>query len=272
MSMEIAIPTHRRAKTLVDKTLALLKRTGADMSTVTLFVSDEKDLEDYTHIPLKIVLTGARNVVEKFNYIHNFYPVGTEVVVLEDDIEDLVYGEGTNEKQEFTDFPMMCQIGFSHIKGGGIWGVVPHHNTFFMKKRVKDDFCLVVAHCFGFISTQDERLMVTQLTKSDYERSILYYIMYGRTVRIDFVGVKTKSYTAEGGMQSDYTQIKRYAIEKECCTYLVKRYPHLVQKNVKKTESSMFPELTLKRNGYTASQLQKAQRAMDLDNNYQKVW
>jgi hypothetical protein len=239
---------------------------------VDVFISDENDLAAYSHIKCNKIITGSHNVVEKFNYIHYHYPVGEKVVVIEDDIEELVFGYGENVKTRFTDLHTLIEKAFSHIPFGGIWGVVPHHNAFFMKNRVTDDFKLVVAHLFGFVSTQDKRLAVTQIGKSDYERTILYYIMYGRTVRMDMVGVKTNSYNAQGGMQSDMNEMARFVKERESVNYLTEKYPHLCKKNSKKSQTSKFDELTLIRNNYSTKKLQQIQRIIDGKLGHKALW
>lgn len=270
--MRIAIPSHRRAKTLENKTLKMLSENGIDFSLVDVFISDENDAAEYEGIKCNKIITGSHNVVEKFNYIHFHYPVGEKVVVIEDDIEELVFGYGENVKTKFTELASLIEKGFENIPFGGIWGVVPHHNAFFMKNRVTDDFKLVVAHLFGFVSTRDSRLAVTQIGKSDYERTILYYIMYGRTVRMDMVGVKTNSYVADGGMQSDMNGMARFVKERESVKYLTTKYPHLCKKNVKKSETSKFDEITLLRNTYSPRKLQEAQRIIDAKIGHQTVW
>jgi hypothetical protein len=270
--MRIAIPSHRRAQTLQNKTLAMLKENGIDASLVDVFISDETDSQAYAEIPCNKIVTGSSNVVEKFNFIHFHYPVGEKVVVIEDDIEELVFGYGENVKTKFTKLTSLIDKGFENIPFGGIWGVVPHHNAFFMKNRVTDDLKLVVAHLFGYVSTRDPRLAVTQIGKSDYERTILYYILFGRTVRMDMVGVKTRSYEAAGGMQSDLDGMARFAKEKHAVRYLTQKYPHLCKKNAKKSETSKFDEITLLRNSYSPKKLQEAQRIIDAKIGHTTVW
>ena len=270
--MRIAIPSHRRSKLLKEKTLKVLMENKIPFDMVDIHLSDDGDSAEYADIQINKIVTGSKNVTEKFNSIHNYYPAGTQVVVMEDDIEELVFGYGENVKTKFTNLLELCERGFSEIPFGGIWGIVPHHNAFFMKNRSTDDFKLVVAHLFGFISTRDKRLEVTQIGKSDYERTILYYILYGRTVRLDMVGVKTNSYVSEGGMQSDLNGMARFVKERESVKYLSTRYPHLCKKNDKKSETSKFDELSFIRNSYSQKKLQEAQRRIDEKLGYKRIW
>ena len=271
--MNIAIASHRRSKIFEEKTLSFLLRTGVKRESITVFVSDQQDVDDYSFLKIKIINTNAKNIKEKFNFIHFYYDIGEEVVALEDDIEDIVSGSGTNEKGEVKDFYDICKKGFSHIPMGGIWGIVPHHNTFFFNPKVTQELKIVAAYVFGFISTKDPRLSVTQESKHDYERTILYYIRYGETIRLDFAGVKTNNYKNAGGLNFDYGgNVKRYQKEKEACIYLVKKYPHLIKMNVKKSLTSEYPELSLIKNSYSSKQLQLAQRKIDEKNGNTSIW
>lgn len=245
MKYRIAIPSHRRAGILKEKTLSFLGRASLGDAEVKVFCSDEQDVSDYAGIDAELVLAKSANVAEKFNFIHRYYPKGERVFVMEDDVE-LIAGVG-NKKATLTDLETLVALGFENIGRGGLFGVAPHDNSFFFSGRVKDGLMLVVAHAFGFVSTNDPRLEVSQICKSDYERTCLYFEKYGRVVRVDTVGVRTKSYTQSGGMQSDMGTDGRRDCEAAACAYLCKRFPYLLSLNKKK--KSIFEELRFRRMG-----------------------
>ena len=256
MSYHIAIPSHRRWEIFKEKTLAYLQRTNVDMARVTVFLSDSEDMQAYNDCPIsvKCVETGAKNVTEKFNAIHDFYEKGEEVFVMEDDIS-LILGLGGNEKMELHDLHQLITKGFERIPLGGLWGLAPHDNSFFFSMKEKEGLMLVVAHAFGFVSTQNPELAVTQIAKSDYERTLRYFVKYGSVHRLDWVGAKTKSYTQKGGMQSDHSREERYAHERDAVDYMCKMWPHFVSENVKK--KSIFPELNLSRKAFTPTDIRR---------------
>ncbi len=253
MKFSIAIPSHRRADRLKE-TLDWLSTTTVleAAKEVRIFLSDRRDRIDYEKMRkesghlIDLEVTGAHNVTEKFNAIHMHYPKGTKVFVLEDDVTVVVPNERQRPRpmqdEELLD---LIVLGFTTVGRGGLWGVVPHSNPYYFGGRVTTSLKLVVAHAFGFVSTQDPRLKVTQIGKSDYERTILYYIRYGRVTRVDTAGCLTKSYTAKGGIQSDLTREDRHAAELASCDYLVRRYGHLIKHNTKK--KSLFAELRFAR-------------------------
>lgn len=240
MHYKIAVVSHRRPHILARLTYKMLKESTVAMEDVTLFLSDEQDAREYAIVPLPQVITASANVRDKFNFVHGFYPKGTRVLVLEDDITLI-----DKSNAALRDINAMAEIGFSSIGEYGIWGIAPHANTFYFSGKVTHTLKLVVAHCFGYVATNDPALAVTQLSKTDYERTLLYFQRYGCVTRLDMYGVKTKSYTQEGGMQSDYTLEARHIVEQTACDYLVKRFDGLVAAN--KTKQSLHPELRLAR-------------------------
>lgn len=240
----IAVPSHRRSEMFKSKTLAYLQQTNVDMSRVDVFLSDEQDAEEYGDLPANVLVTQAKDVTEKFNFIHYNYPKGTNVFVMEDDVE-LIEGLGGNEKRVLQDLDAMVSRGFEEIPLGGLWGVAPHSNAFFFSGKVKHGLMLVVAHAFGFVSTHDDYLAVTQRGKSDYERTCRYFVKYGEVIRLDSYGCKTNSYTQVGGMQSQHSRSERAAFEQAACDYLVASFPALINHNPKK--KSLFAELRFNR-------------------------
>lgn len=247
----IAIPSYRRRQLLIEKTLAYLQRTDVDMAKVHVFVSDVEDRIDYNahlaELGVQVVYPReSKNIVEKFNLIHDHFPAGTKVLVMEDDIDTLIRKTGKNSVAPFLELTKLMKAGFDHCAANGtaLWGVAPHANPFYMKAEISSSFKFVVANAYGFISTGNAVLRITQHAKSDYERSILYFLEYGAIVRINHVGVVTKNYKNPGGLQHADYHHNRLGHEQMACTYLTARYPHLVVRNEGKP--SMYPELKLR--------------------------
>lgn len=261
MDYVIAIPSHRRPELIWERTLNYLSETNVDASRVHLFLSDAVDLRTYdvqSEIK-KVLCNGAKNATDKFNSIHNYFNTGVPVFVMEDDITCLCYRDenAKPQRQWVRDLDGLIRDSFDLCDGWGIWGVNPHDSTHYTmmytpegaKKengrqyRYSNKMNLIVAHAFGFISTRDPALAVSEPSKTDYERSCLYYTKYGRVLRRMDIGVSTKSYINEGGMQSNHTREERYALEEKACDSLVHRFPELVDYNFHK--ESIYPELRI---------------------------
>lgn len=246
MGIHLAVLSHRRAEIFERETLAYLMGTDWPPGEVDLFLSDKEDESAYWDVPCRKIITHCRTVREKFNFIHNHYPVGERVFVMEDDVR-LVRGlaRGRNDKLLLNSLVEFVQHGFAETPHGGLWGIAPHDNAFYFSHRITRTLKLIVAHAFGFVSTHDNELEVHCETKTDYERTCRYFIRYGEVVRLDWVGVKTRSYTQPGGMQATHSRGERAQMEQEACEWLVRKFPALLRHNPRK--NSVFAELSFKK-------------------------
>lgn len=243
-----AIPSYRREGLIQTHTLKMLHENGVATKDIFIFVSDIGEYKRYRSAlgeRFDLINTDSRNIVQKFNSVHNYFPEGTRVVFIEDDISELKRKIGENKLGPFDSLESMAEYSFekcAEVKTN-LWGISSNANPFYMDDRVAVGFKFVVANLFGFISTKDKFLEVSQICKSDYERTLLYYVKYGCIVRNDGVCAITKNYKNEGGLQ---TLSDRGQKEKESCEALVKRFPHLVEINEKKSKISKYMELKLK--------------------------
>ncbi len=259
MEYVVAIPSHRRSVIFAKRTLKYLRTTNLDLDKITLFLSDEEDTEAYEMWDLRTVIAPGKNATDKFNAIHYHYPVGTRVFVMEDDIHNLCYRDdhGTPKRTWVSDLDGMIVESFHELEGG-LWGINPSDSTHYTtmwtelsptkpdgkKFQFSRKLNIIVAHAFGFVSTQDSELAVSEASKTDYERSCLYFERYGEVLRRFDVGVKTKSYVNDGGMQSDHTRKERRELEDKACDNLVARFPELLDHNFNK--ESIFSELRIR--------------------------
>jgi hypothetical protein len=251
-SVKIAIPSHRRRQIIETMTLPMLRAQGVNMADVYVFVSDETDAKDYASLPKAWGLNLVYNrelpdIVEKFNYIHYYFERGQRVIFVEDDIEELAIKIGENELAKFTKLMGLAESMFETCAKHRtkLWGISSNANPFYMKNNLAHGFKFVVANLFGFVSTKDPFLAISQHCKSDYERTLLYFVKFGGICRMDGVCAITRNYKNAGGLQEMKDQ--RAHLEREACRHLVKRFPHLVEINSKKSEKSMYMELRLRR-------------------------
>jgi hypothetical protein len=246
-----------------EKTLAMLANNGVKKSEIDIFLSDDLDRHDYADLKgYNLVDSGhITNIVDKFNAIHNYYEPGTQVVFVEDDIDRLAFVSGYNKLKEFRELPKLAQACFEQceIAKTKLWGISSNANPFYMKLQMAVGFKFVVANLFGFVATSDQFLQVSQVCKNDYERTMLYFIKYGSVVRYDGVCAITKNYVNSGGLQS---LARRADLERKSCEALVKRFPHLVEINEKKSAISQYMELKLKK-AQAGSDYMAYQRILD---------
>jgi len=270
VSYVIAIPSHRRPTTILQYALAQLRASDV-RAEVHLFLSDERDADEYaasgaTNGCTVHVCNETRNATDKFNAIHDAFAAGTRVFVMEDDVRLIAGQRGQNKRSEPRSLEAAITAGFAAAENL-LWGVAPHDNAYFFDDQYTRTLKLVVAHAFGFTASGDPALRVTQASKTDYERTLLYWIRDGAVVRAPGLGVRAAaSYRLEGGMQSDHTHDARAQAEEASVAYLTRRYAHLCRR--KKKASSPFPEIAFKRPMRNVFDWAELQRVLDKANGY----
>jgi len=199
MDYFIVIPTYKRSKIVVNKTLSTLQRHKIDKNKINLFIVEE-DREDYEKIDKNLynqLIIGKKGVSQQREFITQFYPENTNIISLDDDIEEI-------DAQQDLDTFFKYAFTQCREKEAYIWGVYPVWNPFFRLKK-EDTTCLnlIVGVCYGFINRpllQSIKHEYTSDSKEDIERSIKYFINDGIVLRFNKVGIKTKYYGKEGGI------------------------------------------------------------------------
>lgn len=244
----IAIPSYKRAETLRDKTLALLKSLLIPAKKIHVFVATEEEkkvyettLEKGTYGHLIVAIPGMAKVR---NFITEHFPVGTPIVNIDDDIKGfLEYSSGAKRHEKpLTDFDGFVKKAFreANEKGFRLWGIYPVANGFFMKEGSTDDLKYIIGAFWGILNPGIKTLKMTIDDKEDYLRSIVMYLADGGVLRYNNVAPKTAYYKEPGGMQEERTK-DRVTKSAEA---LHKAYPDLTSLNA--TKKSGFLELRLK--------------------------
>ena len=233
---QIAIPSYKRHLQIKSKTLALLEKHNISTSKITIFVANKEEYDLYNYIlnyeyNIVIGVEGMKNIR---NFISDYYPYGENIMNLDDDLEDFcsIY-------DKLFDFDQWIRNGFEllHINQCSLFGIYPVPNKFFMKPLMRTDLRYIIGSCWGNIN---HKIKVSLDDKEDVERSILYYLRDGLILRFEDISVKTKYYTAKGGMQETRTKDR---IE-QSAKYLVNKYPLLC--SLKMSKKHKTHELKLK--------------------------
>jgi hypothetical protein len=246
LDYRIAIRSYRRAELCAAKTWAMLDRYGV-ASHATIFLSDYAELDDYRRElgPRPAIVEGAPGCGANGNAAAAWFPPGTRLLVIDDDLSDLLIRTGpqTLEPVGADGWAELVELGFG-AAAGGLWGVHPVANAFFHKFSISADLRLISGGFYGQTTRPDRRreLDVTVEEKEDYERSMRWYLADGRVTRLNWYAMKTKAYAGRGGMVEART-VERVAAT---CADLVARYPGMVElKKPKATRA--YPELRLRR-------------------------
>jgi hypothetical protein len=163
--MKIAIPSYKRAETLVKKTLKyLLGDCGVDEKCITVFVANQKEYEDYLkEIPkgIKIVI-GKETLRGQRNFMDFYYEINDRVLFFDDDVEGL-YKKVKSKTKLFTDLSSLYKIGFNECLKNktALFGVCAVNNGFYMDNKISTNLKYIVGCFYGQIITRDKRLSVT---------------------------------------------------------------------------------------------------------------
>lgn len=236
MKLKIAIPSYKRPEQIKKMSLALLEEAGIENSSIYIFVSNQKEYEDYSYLKDAsynlVYIKDLSNLQEKHNFIMDYFDVGERIVVMEDDIKCLKRKNG-NRVVKYTDFKKLVNDAWEHCDklGTKLWGVYPMANGMFMDESITSKLICIAGYLFGVEITKDPFLRCNTENKHDYERSILYYVKYGSLCRINYIAQYSSSFTNKGGLQAQHSNEERCKNEIKGNDYLVHRFPHLVKKH-----------------------------------------
>lgn len=208
MNYHLAIPSHRRAQMLGDKTLKFLRLSGAPQPTI--YVSDEQDLTDYRNLypELQIVLS-PKGVAATRNFVQDTQPFNQKIVFIDDDIEDVYHLDLSvvkPTKYKVRDFNALITEAFDCAKKAGttFWGTYPTDHTLCLKPYIRTNLCYINGSLFGVINS---RVSVKEDHGEDFERSLRYWVKEEKLCRLEFVGLLTKYYKNAGGLQETRNEI-----------------------------------------------------------------
>jgi hypothetical protein len=228
----VAIPSYKRQDVLSTKSLKTLIDGGVSPKKIHIFVANKEEHDNYEKVIPKgmygKIITGVIGITNQRKFILKYFPEGTEIVSIDDDVEGLYKAKGTVKLIQIKDVDGFFREAFQKLHKDKlyIWGIYPVRNPFFMKDKVTTDLKFIIGTMYGFINRHDSSLQPNSSIKEkeDYETSILYYLKDGGVVRYNNITIKTK-FHAEGGLGKTEG---RFQANKEAAAYLAKTYPDLV--------------------------------------------
>ena len=245
----VAIPSYKRAETLRDKTLQVLKEHKIPAERIHVFVATPEEKERYaatleagTYGKLIVAIPGMAAVR---NFITEHYPVGQQIVNMDDDIKGFLEYSETARRHEMPlrDLDKFIREAFavSAKTGFRLWGIYPVPNGFFMRAgEPTTDLKYIIGAFWGITNPGIDVLRVTIDDKEDYLRSLIMYVADGGVLRFRTVAPKTAYYKEAGGMQEERT-MNRVTKSAEA---LHKAFPDLTKLNA--TKKSGYLELRLR--------------------------
>jgi hypothetical protein len=247
----IAIPSYNRSDTIQTKTLAVLQQHNIEPSLIHIFVANKEQYDIYKEaIPQHLystIVIGLLGLKNQRNYINDYYPEGTHIVELDDDISSIVQlivkdkSRGSKSRKStkpvkpikfikpIINLDAFIQHAFKICTENDsfIWGVYPIANAHFMTPTVTKDLRFIVGPMWGVINRHIKALKLTVDEKENTERTLQHWTIDGIVVRFNNVSIVTRYYKNKGGMQNEGKDRKIEAMRS--AEYLHKKYPELTK-------------------------------------------
>jgi hypothetical protein len=251
MEYVVAIPSYNRADILPLKTLRTLQDGCVPPDRIKIFVADEAQATLYrTSLSTDTydeIIVGVLGLVEQRNFIGEYFPVGTHIVQMDDDVSGLYKTLGDRDTNcgltRVLDLHVFFQTAFAecvkHSKS--LWGVFPIHNAYFMRNVIDTGIRFCPGWTFGIINRRIPLLNPIPF-KEDYERTLQHVVRDGGVIRFSGVCAKTAMYKA-GGLNA--TKADRLKKNKEAVAWICASYPSLAFPRKMKDADSQGSELRL---------------------------
>ena len=268
----IAIPSYKRSDIIQTHTLAVLNLHKIKAEYITIFVANKAEYIIYKQaLPSFLynnIVIGSLGLKNQRNFISEYYPEGTNIVEMDDDIKSimqLVVKRQLSKKSKQSKKSKSIKASTSSIKTVKpiedldafikrafemciesnifLWGVYPLVNPHFMTYKVTTDLRFIVGPMWGMINRHRQDLKLTVDEKENSERTLQFWVADGSVLRFNNVGIETKYYKNKGGMQEEGKDRKEEALKS--VYYLNKMYPKLTQ--ISLTKKNGMPEIKMKR-------------------------
>lgn len=218
--MEIAIPSYKRPHTLWRKTLRLLRKADVPAERVTVFLADAEEKASYEEVAQgeddvwrPRFLVGVPGIHNQRRYIHTFYPEGTHLVCLDDDVSAIKspWSEGVSLMGLFERcFEVAAQ------EQCRLWGLYPADNKLYLKNRAVKGLSYVIGACYGILAG-DDGIEYRWPFAEDFTRSVEYWKKGYGVLRFEGVGISTRYFKEPGGLQEFRTPEAQEAQMLEFC-------------------------------------------------------
>jgi hypothetical protein len=238
----IAIPSYNRCSTIVSKTIPLLLSHNFPPSDIHVFVVEEQQ-EQYASAIASLsqdikVIVGRPTLSAQRNFIIDYFPIGTPLLMVDDDIADI--GQKVENKIVSVENLYSIVSKFFQIckeKNVDLWGIYPVWNARFMTEQHTRGMNYILGSFYGLFNHQ--RFKCDYEHGEDYARSIKeFYDNPNGTIRFNQFSAKSKGFTGKGGMNSpEFNRLDNVLPSLE---RLKEQYPNDVALKMKKTPKPVW--------------------------------
>lgn len=196
-----------------------------------IFVQTEEDFKEYKRYwdeIANLVLKPASNVSEARNNILDYFPAGTRVVMMDDDISDIVDANGLSAFDDASSLKAFFNKAFTMCEflGTTLWGMYPTPNSYYMSKRPElVTRALIIGTVMGVIVENGVRFDPEMTLKEDLDFTCKILKLHGKIVRFDrYAPVHLTQ--SPGGC---YAWWKKSDENARMCKLLLEKHPDLLK-------------------------------------------
>lgn len=224
----IAIASLNRQNLIGNLTLRYLFEQEYPSELIDIFVANLDQMAEYMmYLPRHLycrIIVGSLGLANQRNFISKYYPENEIYVSMDDDVKRLVFMQPS---MSFCGFIRFC-VQQIQTKETGLVGVLPNTDGRKMKSKITEHLTHILGSFFVIRNHKD--IEITTNEKEDYERSIKYFLRYGKVFRYCMAGVDTDYAKTPGGLQTP-GRIDRMRLEVE---HLLTIYPDMLKIRIKK--------------------------------------
>ena len=207
MNIKYIIPSYKRPNMLCKTTLKLLDK--AQVEEVSLYIN-KTELNDYKeaiakyNYKIRVIYKTIDfdGIGQIRNYIRQQYPSGSNLLMIDDDIEEILIKEN-NVLVVMKNIKKFNEEMFKKAEENNVylWGVQLHTNPFFMQKKYQMGLSYINGSWTGHRIDHSLKKIETNLDHfEDYLFSILHFIRDRNVLKASQVALKTKCFNAKGGI------------------------------------------------------------------------
>ena len=201
---KIIVFSYHRAKFIGEWTLRMLKDANL-LHKTTLFLQCDEDVRDYGQAyPEVKIVRSPQGLMETANYAMNYFPAGTNVVQLHDDVRQFTRFVGKDQRPEKVEnLDALFTFIFNELKRRGLHFGCPYpvNNSFHTTKNAIEQGLFFGHDPALFFRMRDKndrvQLEIRFDQKLDFHRSVEEY-KKGDTLRFSHVSVEHQGYNKQG--------------------------------------------------------------------------
>lgn len=234
MDYRIAIPSYARPEAIKDKTLHMLDQMSVDRDRILVVCATPEEKERYD----ASLGNGWRTEVAELGvplaraWYHRYFPEGTRIISVDDDIEGLYQKSGVKLIPYAGSIDDLVEDGFSQCEAAGakLWGVYPVFNGMFMNDQTVVGLRFICAAFFGSYAGDPIFQDRHGSDGEDWESTLRSFISYNKVVRLEYVTFKTRMWQdVEGGISQEVGGLdNRMKLRETSLQDIATRYPQLV--------------------------------------------